>query len=93
MIWAEFMKFRLHLNDKMHGKRRRRVCAMIACSTTNQANMAGVNSNTPIPSEIKLHQASRLIELAFDNGERFTQGQDIAKVALETATACSFQLG
>jgi DUF971 family protein len=29
--------------------------------------MAGLNSDTPIPSEIKLHQKSRVLELVFDD--------------------------
>ena len=33
--------------------------------------MAGLNSDSPIPTEIKLHQKSRLLELAFEDGERF----------------------
>ena len=33
--------------------------------------MAGLNSDTPVPTEIKLHQKSRILELAFENGERF----------------------
>lgn len=33
--------------------------------------MAGLNSDTPIPTEIKLHQKSRLLELTFEGGERF----------------------
>lgn len=33
--------------------------------------MAGLNASTPIPSEIKLHQQSRVMEIAFDNGDRF----------------------
>ena len=48
---------------------------------------AGVNSNTPIPSEIKLHQASRLIELAFDNGERFTLSYEFLRVFTPSAEA------
>ena len=32
--------------------------------------MAGLNSDTQIPTEIKLHQKSRVLELVFDN-ERF----------------------
>ena len=30
--------------------------------------MAGLDAQTPIPTEIKLHQASRVLELAFDDG-------------------------
>lgn len=33
--------------------------------------MGGLEKNTPIPTEIKLHQQSRLLEVAFDNGSRF----------------------
>ncbi|MBI3150437.1 MAG: DUF971 domain-containing protein [Betaproteobacteria bacterium] len=30
--------------------------------------MAGLNENTPIPVEIKLHQVSRVMEITFDDG-------------------------
>lgn len=33
--------------------------------------MAGLDSKTPIPSEIKLHQKSRMLEIAFSDGKRF----------------------
>ena len=33
--------------------------------------MAGLNKNTPIPTEIKLHQASRIVEIAFNDGSIF----------------------
>ncbi len=33
--------------------------------------MTGLDSNTPKPTDIKLHQASRLLEIAFDDGENF----------------------
>ena len=33
--------------------------------------MAGLGPKTPIPTEIKLHQASRKMEIAFDDGMRF----------------------
>lgn len=33
--------------------------------------MAGLSKNTPIPTEIKLHKASRILEIAFDDGKRF----------------------
>jgi len=33
--------------------------------------MAGLDSNTPIPTEIKLHQKSRLLEIAFSDDKRF----------------------
>lgn len=33
--------------------------------------MGGLTANTPIPTEIKLHQQSRILEIAFDDGSRF----------------------
>jgi DUF971 family protein len=33
--------------------------------------MGGLTPNTPIPTEIKLHQQTRVLEIAFDNGGRF----------------------
>jgi DUF971 family protein len=33
--------------------------------------MAGLDSTTPQPTEIKLHQASRVLEIAFANGRHF----------------------
>lgn len=33
--------------------------------------MAGLDRNQPIPTEIKLHQASRLMEVSFDDGSTF----------------------
>lgn len=33
--------------------------------------MSGLAKDTPIPTEIKLHKASKKLEIAFDNGARF----------------------
>ena len=33
--------------------------------------MGGLSKETPIPTEIKLHQQSRFMEIAFDDGKRF----------------------
>ena len=33
--------------------------------------MTGLTATTPMPTEIKLHQTSRVLELAFDNGSTF----------------------
>ncbi len=33
--------------------------------------MGGLTSSTPIPTEIKMHQQSRYMEIAFDDGNRF----------------------
>jgi len=34
--------------------------------------MAGLDKNTPLPTEIKLHQKSRVLEIAFADGKRFS---------------------
>lgn len=33
--------------------------------------MAGLSQHTPIPTEIKLHKQSRILEIAFDDAKRF----------------------
>lgn len=33
--------------------------------------MAGLDQGTPMPTEIKLHQKSRMLEIAFADGKRF----------------------
>ncbi len=33
--------------------------------------MAGISKDTPLPTEITLHQVSRTLEIAFDNGKTF----------------------
>ena len=33
--------------------------------------MAGLHKDDPVPTEIKLHQVSHLMEIAFDDGKRF----------------------
>lgn len=33
--------------------------------------MAGTSKHTPLPTEIKLHQVSRMLEIAFDDGKSF----------------------
>jgi DUF971 family protein len=42
--------------------------------------MAGIESSTPIPSEIKLHQASRLMELSFADGTNFRLPYEFLRV-------------
>ena len=41
--------------------------------------MAGLNSDTPIPTEIKLHQKSRILELVFDD-QRFELSFEFLRV-------------
>ena len=42
--------------------------------------MAGLDSNTQIPTEIKLHQASRLMELSFADGTNFRLPYEFLRV-------------
>ena len=42
--------------------------------------MAGLTKDTPIPTEIKLHQASRVMELTFDNGSAFRLPYEFLRV-------------
>jgi DUF971 family protein len=42
--------------------------------------VAGVDSSTPIPTEIKLHQASRLLELSFADGASFRLPYEFLRV-------------
>ena len=49
--------------------------------------MAGLKPNTPIPSEIKMHQKSRILELAFENGERFELTYEFLRVFTPSAEA------
>lgn len=49
--------------------------------------MAGINSDTPIPTEIKLHQKSRILELAYESGERFELTYEFLRVFTPSAEA------
>ena len=49
--------------------------------------MAGINSDTQIPTEIKLHQKSRILELAYENGERFELSYEFMRVFTPSAEA------
>ena len=42
--------------------------------------MAGLDSSTPIPTEIKLHQASRAMELSFADGTSFRLSYEFLRV-------------
>jgi DUF971 family protein len=42
--------------------------------------MAGLDKTTPIPTEIKLHQVSRKLEVAFNNGARFELAYEFLRV-------------
>jgi DUF971 family protein len=42
--------------------------------------MAGLSSNTPVPTEIKLHSVSRLMEISFSDGARFELPFELLRV-------------
>ncbi|MDP2432590.1 MAG: DUF971 domain-containing protein [Pseudomonadota bacterium] len=42
--------------------------------------MGGLSAETPIPTEIKLHQQSRLMEVAFNNGDRYDFSHEYLRV-------------
>lgn len=42
--------------------------------------MAGLQKDTPVPTEIKLHQRSRLMELSFDDGSHFQLTYEFLRV-------------
>lgn len=47
--------------------------------------MAGLTRDTPIPVDIKLHQASRLMEIAFSDGARFRLPYELLRVCSPSA--------
>ena len=49
--------------------------------------MAGIEHDTPIPSEIRLHQKSRILEFAYENGERFKLDFEYLRVFTPSAEA------
>ena len=42
--------------------------------------MAGITKTTPQPAEIKLHQKSRMLEIEFTNGKRFSFSCEFLRV-------------
>lgn len=49
--------------------------------------MAGIDHETPIPQEIKLHQKSRKLELSYENGECFQLDFEFLRVYTPSAEA------
>lgn len=49
--------------------------------------MAGLDESTKIPTEIKLHQKSRVLELVFADGERFELSYELLRVFTPSAEA------
>ena len=42
--------------------------------------MAGLNRDTPVPTEIKLHQKSRRLEITFEAGQSFQLPFELLRV-------------
>ena len=53
---------------------------MISSESRYHRHMAGLDRTTPIPTEIKLHQKSRLMELAFSDGAHFSIPYELLRV-------------
>ena len=49
--------------------------------------MAGIERDTPIPTDIKLHKKSRILELCYEDGERFELGYEFLRVFTPSAEA------
>jgi len=49
--------------------------------------MAGIKGDTPIPTDIKLHQKSRFVELFYENGERYELDFEFLRVFTPSAEA------
>ena len=47
--------------------------------------MPALDKSTPAPTEIKLHQLSRKLEIAFDNGKRFELPYEFLRVSSPSA--------
>ena len=46
----------------------------------HRPTMAGLDADTPIPTDVKLHQASRVLELVFPNGRHFRLPYEFLRV-------------
>jgi DUF971 family protein len=51
-----------------------------AARAAKETPMAGLDRTTPAPTEIKLHQKSRVMELTFADGKRFTLSYEFLRV-------------
>jgi DUF971 family protein len=49
--------------------------------------MAGMEADTPIPSDIRLHRKSRMVELCYDSGEHFELSCEFLRVFTPSAEA------
>ena len=55
--------------------------------------MAGLNPETPIPTEIKLHQKSRILELSYEDGSLFELTFEYLRVFTPSAEARGHGVG
>lgn len=55
--------------------------------------MAGLTKNTPIPVEIKLHQKSRVLDIAFSDGNTFHYSCEFLRVHSPSAEVCGHSPG
>ncbi|WP_035059660.1 gamma-butyrobetaine hydroxylase-like domain-containing protein [Andreprevotia chitinilytica] len=55
--------------------------------------MAGLNAATPLPVEIKLHQTSRVLDIAFDDGQRFSLPCEYLRVMSPSAEVRGHGIG
>ncbi len=55
--------------------------------------MAGLAPDVPVPVEIKLHQKSRVLELAYENGERYELSFEFLRVFTPSAEARGHGVG
>ncbi len=55
--------------------------------------MAGLDSKTPMPTEIKLHQKSRMLEMVFSDGQRFELPCEFLRVYSPSAEVRGHGLG
>ena len=55
--------------------------------------MSGLTPDTPIPTEIKLHQKSRILELAFEDGGRYELTYEFLRVFTPSAEARGHGVG
>lgn len=55
--------------------------------------MAGLDRNTPVPTEIKLHNASRVMELSFDDGSSYRLPYEYLRVYSPSAEVRGHGIG
>jgi len=55
--------------------------------------MAGLSPDIPVPAEIKLHQKSRVLELAYENGDRYELSFEFLRVFTPSAEARGHGVG